>query len=215
MLPPDEWSFDFTAHARELLLYISSLSGATAYATIVGTLVICGLGIPIPEDITLLAAGLLASDHRISLSGALAASFFGVIAGDAVLFFLGRKLGRRVFLLPGFRRYFTPERILRAEAKIQEHGPFICFVARFLPGLRSPTFAAAGAMGVRPATFLALDGFAALISVPVWVGLGFWFGNNWQEAVTRAREAQGLIIFAIVVLIGVYLLYRKFKARTP
>ena len=199
--------------ADTLVDYMSGLSGYAAYGAIIGVLVICGLGVPIPEDITLLAGGLLASSGQITLTGALIAAFVGVLLGDGVLFFMGRRYGKRIFLLPGFRRIFTAERVRRAEAKIKRNGPFICFVARFLPGLRSPTFAAAGAMGVSPVTFFVLDGFAALLSVPIWIVLGYWFGQNWDEAVHYARKAEVYIVAAMGALIIVYLAWRLWRKR--
>ena len=190
---------------------VSTLSGPYAYATIVGILLICGLGVPIPEDITLLAAGLLASNGSISLTGALIAGFTGVMLGDAFLFFMGRHFGKKVFALPGLRQLFTENRIATAEQRIRRNGPFICFVARFLPGLRSPIFAMAGALGVKPATFFMLDGFAALISVPVWVYLGFWFGSNLDEALKRAKHVQVLVFTTLGILIIGYVAFRLWK----
>ncbi len=187
------------------------MSTGAAYASIIGVLLLCGLGLPIPEDITLLAAGLLASSGHISLPGALIVGFFGVLIGDAILFFLGRKFGARIFGLPGFRRFLTPERIAKAEDRIRKNGHFICFVARFLPGLRAPIYALAGAMGVRPAVFIMQDGFAALISVPIWVYLGFLFGENWEVAIKYVKRTQGAIIGIVVVLILVYVVYRFIK----
>ena len=195
---------------------VSRLSGPIAYCTIVGILLVCGLGVPIPEDITLVAAGLLASGGDISLSGAFAAGFIGVLSGDSMLFFLGRRFGKSVFRLPGIRRLFTPERTAAAEARIRKNGPFICFVARFLPGLRAPIFAMSGALGVRPATFVMLDGLAALLSVPLWVYVGYWFGENFEDASQAALEAakhvQGYIFASIGCVIVAYVsikIYRK------
>ena len=71
---------------KELLLTnLSQLDGFAAYSAIVGLLLICGLGVPLPEDITLIAAGILASPAvgSISLPGAMIAGFFGVMIGDA------------------------------------------------------------------------------------------------------------------------------------
>jgi membrane protein DedA with SNARE-associated domain len=200
--------------ANALLDAVSNLSGLAAYATIVGVLFICGLGIPIPEDITLLAAGFLAGMDRISLTGALIAGFSGVMLGDGLMFFLGRRFGKRIFQLPGLRKFITPERILLAEDKIRHNGPFICFVARFLPGLRSPVFAMSGALGVKPSTFFLLDGFAALISVPVWVGLGYLFGHNLEEAQARAQEVQGYVLTGVILLVFGYIAYRLLKRRS-
>src|SRR6056297_108620 len=105
----------FSNWTNDFLVFLSGMSGGTAYFTILGVLFICGLGVPIPEDITLIAAGILASVETISLSGAIVAGFFGVLIGDALLFNIGRFYGRRVFKLPLFRQVFTPERIEKAE----------------------------------------------------------------------------------------------------
>lgn len=192
---------------------ISALSSGAAYAAVFGVLFICGLGIPIPEDITLLVAGVLITTGHFTLWGALAAGFFGVLFGDALLFFMGRKFGSRIFGLPGFRRFLTPERIAKAEDRVRRNGHFICFVARFLPGLRAPIFAIAGAMGVRPAVFILQDGFAALISVPVWILLGRWVGENWEEGMRYVKRLQGGIVIGIGALIVCYLVYRYIKKR--
>jgi len=199
--------------ALEILKVISHLHGATAYGTIIGILLICGLGIPIPEDVTLLCAGLLASADSITLPGALAAGLTGVIAGDAFLFLMGRRYGKRVFGLPGLRNVFTAERVAAAEARIRQNGPFICFVARFLPGLRSPVFAMAGALGVKRRVFFMLDGTAAMISVPIWVYLGFLFGSNLDEAVQRAEHIQKYIFGGLGVLIILYVGFRLWRRR--
>ena len=69
----------------------ASFSGLGAYAVIGGVLFACGLGLPIPEDITIIAAGILVALHKISAVGAFVVCMLGVLCGDAVLFFAGRK----------------------------------------------------------------------------------------------------------------------------
>jgi len=195
---------------------VSRLSGPVAYCALIGMLLACGLGLPIPEDITLLSAVLIASGERISLTGALITGFVGVLVGDAILFYAGRIFGKRVFSLPGARRLFTPERVASAEARIRKNGPFICFIARFLPGLRSPVFAMSGALGVRPRTFFMLDGLAALVSVPIWVFVGYWFGENFEDALRKVKHVEIYIFTAVGFLIVSYVIFklvRRSQAR--
>lgn len=194
-----------------ILTTISQLDGMTAYSVIIGLLLICGLGVPLPEDITLIAAGMVASLGNISLWGAMLAGFFGVLMGDAFLFTIGRVYGRRAFQLPIIRTIMTPKRIAMAERKIIRNSHFICFTARFLPGLRSPIFLMSGIMGVRPLVFYGLDGFAALISVPVWVYVGYLVGENIHTAFAIAEKVQIVVIIAVGLLIGGYVAYRRWK----
>lgn len=194
-----------------LITNLSQLDGLTAYSAIIGLLLICGLGVPLPEDITLIAAGILAALGSISLPGAMIAGFFGVLAGDAFLFTIGRVYGRKAFQLPLIRTIMTPKRIALAERKIIRNSHFICFTARFLPGLRSPIFLMSGIMGVRPIVFYGLDGFAALISVPVWVYVGFWVGENLDDALKVAERVQLSLGAAILVLIAAYIGFRRWR----
>lgn len=197
--------------ATHLIEFLQGFDGFTAYAVILGLLLVCGLGIPLPEDITLIGAGILAALGSISLPGALLAGFFGVLVGDAMLFTLGRRYGRAVFDLPGARRIFTPTRIALAEKKVLNNSRFICFTARFLPGLRAPIYLTAGVMGVRPMTFYVLDGLAALLSVPFWVVGGWWFALyvDIDTGLIYAKKAQGLIVLLVVVGIISYILIRR------
>lgn len=196
-----------------LLLNLSQLEGSTAYCAIVGLLLICGLGVPLPEDITLIAAGILASPAvgSISFVGAVIAGMFGVLMGDAFLYTLGRVYGRRAFQLPVIRSIMNPKRIALAERKIIRNSHLICFTARFLPGLRSPIFLTAGIMGVRPIVFYGLDGFAALISVPLWVFVGYWVGENLDMAMKIAEKVQLSLAAVVITLIAVYLGWRRFR----
>lgn len=200
--------------SAQLIAFFAGFSGPMAYLTVLGVLLISGLGVPIPEDITLISAGILAGLGRISLTGALIAGFIGVMIGDTFLYYLGRYYGVRVFELPVFRRVFNRERIEKAEEIIKKNQRFICFVARFLPGVRSPVFLTCGIMGVSPWVFFGLDGFAALISVPVWVVGGWYFAKNIDEALAFAGDMHKIII-GILVMAAIYIVFKWRKHKKP
>lgn len=190
-----------TGLAYQLLAFFTALAGWKAYALILGVLLACGFGLPIPEDITLIAAGILAGTGKISIAGAYIAGFVGVLAGDSLLFLIGRKYGRRVFEFPIFKKFFTPKMIAKAEAKIQENARMVCFIARFLPGLRAPVYLTSGVLGVRPIVFFMQDGLAALISVPIWIYLGQWAVTNMDKALEKAKEFHVYLLIGIGALI--------------
>ena len=199
------------SYKEALINSISQLEGFPAYSAIVGLLLICGLGVPLPEDITLIAAGMLASLGSITMPGAMLAGFLGVLAGDAFLYTVGRVYGRKAFQLPIIRSILTPRRVALAERKMLRNSHFICFTARFLPGLRSPIFLLSGIMGVRPLVFYGLDGFAAAISVPLWVYVGFWLGENLDEALHVAEKIQLSLAGGILVAIVSYIGWRRWR----
>lgn len=199
--------------AHKIIEFFSNVSGVEAYGLVLGVLFFCGLGLPIPEDITLIAAGILAGHGQISLGGALIAGFFGVLIGDTILFLIGQKYGRRVFDWPVFNKFFTAARIAKAEQQIQMHARKICFTARFMPGLRAPIYLTAGIMGVPFRVFITQDGLAALLSVPVWIYLGYWFADKIDEAIIWAENINIFIIVLVLLGLGLFVYFQKFKKR--
>lgn len=200
-------------HFLALFDHIAELSGIPAYLTILGVLLACGLGLPIPEDIILIAAGVLAGTGQISPIGAYITSYFGVLMGDSILFFIGRRYGNRVFEWPVFHRIFTPERVESAKRRIQSSARMVCFAARFLPGLRAPIYLTAGVLHVRPTTFLLQDGLAAILSVPLWIYLGQWAGENSDLAIKKAKEFNIIIFTALFVFLALWMAYRRYKKK--
>lgn len=204
-----------TGFAYKIINFFLNVSGFEAYALILGVLFICGMGVPIPEDITLISAGILAGLGKISFEGAMIAGLVGVMVGDTILFTIGQKYGRAVFEWPMFNKIFTPTRIAKAEKQIQEHAKKICFAARFMPGLRAAIFLTAGIMKVPFRTFFFQDGAAALISVPVWIYLGYWFADKIDVVVDLAKDIN-IVIGMILLLATVAFIYhirRKKKLR--
>lgn len=197
-----------------LLTQLSTLDGLTAYSAIVGLLLVSGLGVPLPEDITLIGAGVLTALGSISIWGAVTVGIFGVLLGDAILYTLGRVYGRKAFTLPLIRTIMTPRRIVMAERRILRNSHFICFTARFLPGLRAPIYLTAGIMGVRPVVFYGLDGLAALISVPIWIWVGNWVGENLEVGLMIADRVQWALVAGFIAIVAGYLIYRRsYKKR--
>ncbi|MCX6123995.1 MAG: DedA family protein, partial [Proteobacteria bacterium] len=77
----------------------------------------------------------------------------------------------------------------------------IIFMARFMPGLRTPLFFATGSYQVPFWKFFLLDGFAAIISVPLWIYVGYLFGANLEELEQVIRHFQFGIFAALAILI--------------
>lgn len=189
--------------------WLRQLDGTTAYLAVLGVLALCGLGLPMPEDVILITAGFLSSMGKFPLWSGILAGMVGVLSGDAVLFFLGRRYGDDVFRLAWVRRVVKPDAIELAREKVRENARFICFIARFLPGIRSPIYLVAGAMGIPPRTYITQDGLAAAISVPFWVVLGWWFGGEIEQALLMAKKFQVWLLVAVVVAVVGYVVAKR------
>ena len=173
------------------------------YLGLFAVLTLCGLGLPIPEDVILLTGGYLVHRGVTRYPITLAVSLLGVVVGDNSLFFLGRHFGSRLV------RYFSlgagrKSQIERIEAFMQRYGHRAIFYARFLAGLRALVYLSAGSFGVRPAVFLLYDLVGALISVPIVVTLGYVFGKQLELLVKYLGGLERLVLIVAILCVAVY-----------
>jgi membrane protein DedA with SNARE-associated domain len=177
--------------------------GWAAYGTIFGILVTCGMGVPFPEDVSLIFGGYLVFRGSANLPLMVATGFLGILAGDSIIYWAGRRLGDRARTDHGrfLRRLLTPERRAKVEALFARHGEKIVMAARFMPGVRAVSFFTAGSAGMPYARFICFDGLAALASAPAFVFLGFRFGRQLQRVIELLKRFQ--IATAIVILVSV------------
>jgi membrane protein DedA with SNARE-associated domain len=198
-------------------LRITELSAHSAYMVVFAVLLACGLGFPLPEDVPLIASGYLIWEGTMQWVPALTITMFGVLAGDTMLFFIGRRIGTQI--LQGNRTafLFPPEKVRRTRAYFRKYGDKLVFFARFVAGLRAVVFFMAGAMKMKYSRFILLDGIAALLSVPLWIFLGWLLGHMLGNEISRILKSMKDIktAFTAIVLIVVlgFLLhsYRKYK----
>ncbi|MGL4205998.1 MAG: DedA family protein [Aeromonadaceae bacterium] len=190
------------------------------YFAVFFILLICGFGVPIPEDITLVAGGIISGLGFADVHTMFLVCMAGVLLGDATMFMLGRIFGERILNFRPIRRILPPHRFAHVQEKFAKYGNWVLFVARFLPGLRSPIFVTAGmSRQISFIRFILMDGFAALISVPVWVYLGYLGAYNREWLMTWIGRGQtGILLFAAALLLFVivgYLRHRRIKRPAP
>jgi membrane protein DedA with SNARE-associated domain len=187
--------------------------GWAAYGTIFGILVACGLGVPLPEDVSLILGGFLVYRGSANLFLMVATGFLGILSGDSIIFWAGRRLGNRARSDHGrfLRRLLTPARRAKVEALFARHGEKIVVAARFMPGVRAVTFFTAGSAGMPYPRFICFDGLAALASAPAFVFLGFRFGRQLQRVIELLKRFQIGTAVVIVVGVGAWLLYRRWR----
>lgn len=198
----------------EILHELVSFFTAYGYVAVFLVLVACGFGLPIPEDITLIAGGVICglAAHLLSVHTMLAISLLGVLVGDSAMFMLGRLVGPRVKTLPLLRRVFTEKIYKKMQDKVHRYGNRILFVSRFLPGLRAPIFITAGISRKVPYwKFLLMDGSAALISVPIWVYAGYYFAHDLDSLIHWVKKSEHFVIGGVVAFIVFWLLISLFK----
>jgi membrane protein DedA with SNARE-associated domain len=170
------------------------------YAGIFLLLVLSALGLPFPEDLTLLAAGYLIHRGVVAPVPAALAGILGVLSGDSIAYAAGRRFGPRIVSHRWFSRFVSGERFERAAAQFHRHGEKLIFFARFVSLLRAPVFLTAGTLRMRPARFLLYDAAAAGVSVPLLLFVGRSTGPHLETApggIFAAAAAAFLVLLGI------------------
>lgn len=179
------------------------------YLAVVAVLTSAGVGLPVSEDLTLLVAGGLAARGLTHFWPTLAAGYFGVLFGDSLIHQWGKRMGPRAYSQPWVRRVLSDDREEKLRVHFAKHGALTVIVGRHTPGLRAPVFFLAGASGVSYPKFLLADAASAAVTVPIVVRLGFLFGEHLDEVRARIHQFQWLIGVALLLALGVYILWRR------
>jgi membrane protein DedA with SNARE-associated domain len=161
------------------------------YLAMFGILFLCGLGLPLPEEVTLIASGLAVGWEIADFVYSSIACVIGILAGDAIIFALGRYRGRWLMQSRPMRWLLSPARQAKIEGLFARHGSKAVFFARFLAGIRIGVYAYAGQHGMGWVRFLFLDLLGAFISGPTSIAIGAWFARRIadpQEAAASARD---------------------------
>ncbi len=160
----------------------------------------------ISEDLACIGAGLLVAHGQIELGPAIVASFLGIFFGDLGLFLVGRWLGLSVLHRAPLRWFVHEGHVEIAEHWFDKRGTVMIFFSRFIPGMRLPTFLAAGVLRMGVARFVGWLLVASLLWAPVLVGLAAIVGVRaivWFEAFRKRA-----LVAVLLVGLGVFLLYK-------
>src|ERR687886_5597 len=185
-----------------LLLHVPTNLGYVALAGLVGFET---MGVPLPGETALIAAGILASEGHLEIELVIVVAAAAAIVGDNVGFLIGRRGGRKLLELPGPLAHHRQRVLERGEAVFRRHGGKTVFFGRWFSGLRIASAWLAGVNRMPWGTFVvynALGGVAWATSVGL---LSYWAGHS-ADDVLKVVGVGGLGI-ALVVL-GGFMLWR-------
>lgn len=189
---------------QEWIIHVANTAPYAPYLVLVGLMVLTGFGLPLPEDLPIILGGYFAyTAQTIDPGMMLGALFASLMGADAFVFWMGRRYGHHVPKLPLLNRYLTEKRLAKAEKLLHKHGGKFVFVARFLPGLRTPAILTAGTFKLPYWKMLLYDGSAALISVPTIFFVAYYFAHERDRVIKWVRDGQIAVIAIIVVAIAV------------
>jgi membrane protein DedA with SNARE-associated domain len=185
-----------------------------SYILVFLALFLTGIGLPVPEDIILFAAGYVTAKDFAILEIMIPISMISILGSDTLMYALGRMFGERVFKWKIVAYFFTEKRLNRIRYFYERYGKRTVFIARFTPGLRSWVYIFAGTVKMRLGYFILMDFFAAIISVPLFIWIGYYFNNEIDKIAIILVEVKewifvGILTVILIILIRHFILKRS------
>jgi undecaprenyl-diphosphatase len=180
------------------------------YSVVFALVAIETMGIPVPGETALIAAALLAHDGKMDIVPLIVIAAAAAIIGDNVGFAIGRKGGRRLFLISGPFHRQRLDALAVGEPFFARHGPKAVFLGRWVAGLRIASAWLAGMNKMPWPRFLfwnALGGICWATSI----GLGIYLlGHAFEDVIGVGGIVAGALVTGL--LVGVFV-WKRMRGR--
>ncbi len=171
------------------------------------------LGLPVPAVPTLIVAGALAADNRLSASGLIAVAVAACLVGDTTWYLAGRRYGNRVMKML-CRVSLTPDScVSQTQARFERWGSNALLVSKFVPGLSiiAPPLAGATRM-----TFLRFSVFGTVGSalwVCMFVAAGALLHKQIDQLLPRLQAVGSVAVLILAGLLAGYIAFKWWERR--
>jgi membrane protein DedA with SNARE-associated domain len=173
-----------------------------SYLGIFVFMVLTGCGLPLPEEVAIVFAGVRTAHGELLAPAAFAACLLGALVGDAAMYGIGRRFGHSLAgRHPKLAWLLHADREEYFEQAIRRHGFKVLLVSRFMVGVRGPVYLAAGAVRMPFRKFLLWDLVSGTIVVSAFFAISVALGNALErDAIGRLVRDTELLVTAIVLV---------------
>jgi len=158
------------------------------------------VGLPVPDEVLLTAAGYLVSQGGMRLGWTMLAAVGGSVVGMSASYWIGRTLGLSLLQKYGRRLGFTAARMDRHERLFAKWGQAIILVGYFVPGLRHATALLAGVGKRSYGSFVLYAALGALLWTSSFQLIGTLLGEHWREVTGIVNRNFAYLVAGAVIL---------------
>jgi membrane protein DedA with SNARE-associated domain len=159
-------------------------------------------GFPLPVSLLLVAAGALASEGILDYLPAVLVVLLAAVAGDCSIYWLGRLVGQAIVERYGPRVGLSHARTAAASRTFARWGGGTVWITRWLVTAVGPAVSLiAGTEGYRFLSFLVFAVAGEALWASGYIGLGWLFGDNWNDLVDLIGNAVWLVTALVVAAV--------------
>src|SRR5215212_646160 len=185
-----------------------SLIAQYGYLLVFFAVMLESVGIPLPGETILLAAGVMVQQGHLNLGDAIIIGILGAVIGDQIGYWVGRERGHPFVLRWGRYVLVTPEHLAGAERFFAHHGGKAVFVARFVAGLRVFGALVAGISRMHWRTFFFYNALGGALWATAAVMVGYLLGGSLDLLEQWAGRASLLLLGLVGFSLAFYFAYR-------
>ena len=162
-------------------------------------------GLPIPDELLLTVAGALVRKGLLRGSSIASAAIAGCLSGISLSYAVGRLVDVTV-LHARFNRHQAA--IDRAQAWFRRFGGWLLAFGYFIPGVRHVTAIVAGSSSLDYPAFALYAYPGGVLWCAVFLMLGYYAGDRWQEVARRAQSNAALAAAVLACIVAAYAMVR-------
>ena len=195
---------------------ILSIMGKYGYIGVFLLIMVENVFPPIPSEVILLFGGFMTTYTKLSIFGMVVASTLGSLFGAIILYYIGKifnkdRLKKIISGKLGKLLRLKVSDIDNADNWFDNKGNKTVFFCRFIPLVRSLISIPAGMSEMSMVKFLLYTLFGSLIWNTVLIIMGNVVGENWTKIVNVLDTYSHIVVLIlfIIIIVGIYLFYRK------
>jgi membrane protein DedA with SNARE-associated domain len=185
------------------------LIGRYGYLVVFFGVMLESVGVPLPGETILIAAGALVHRGVLDFGDTLFLGIFGAVVGDQIGYWIGRFGGRPFLLRWGRYAFITPERLGHAEGFFAQHGGRAVFLARFITGLRVFGALVAGTSRMPWGKFVLYNVLGGTVWAAAVVSLGYFLWASISLVEHWVGRASLLLVAALALALLLRWTYRR------
>jgi membrane protein DedA with SNARE-associated domain len=193
---------------------LATLLHPGSYLGIFLLMVLTGCGLPVPEEVFIVGAGVLSANGELRPEFAFAACLLGALVGDAAMYGIGYRFGHSLL-----RRHPRLSKLVGAESEqiferaVERHGFKVLLMARFMVGVRGPVYLAAGVVRMPFLRFLLWDLICATLVVGIFFMVAFFLGEEIVDLIKKAQIEFTIVALVIATVVVAFFALRRHRRR--
>lgn len=196
-------------HMEQTIYDFFGTMGGNLYIAIFSAMLLTGMGVPLPGELTLGFTGYLVYTGQIDFVVALTSATAGDLLGAAASYSIGyfsrsQQISRYIwFLMP------SPSKLATINMWLDKYGIFAIVLGRLLPIIRGAIPIPAGFVRMESKKYILSNVISSSIWCTALIYMGVSLGYNWQKIAGLGNQLGLIIGGALFVLFLIWYLVRR------